>query len=331
MSTIERFEQGYVSGSGQGGGIARELRWLWWRFHRLSISLTNGARLLVGAHRRAMEISATRAKHDIDHRLLDPLDLRGGQPSPGCDIIRRYLSDRCAILEGLASGDPAAQEIARQAWLDDTVEAEKLGDVSLRARLEDAALKILAPKVFAQISQDLASLVTGREKWCTRIADAIASALAADGVAPISIQRRIKNPAGVWRKMCEKNLALEDVHDIFAFRIIVAEHDDCYLALNTVHRLFEPEPFRFKDYIAQPKKNGYKSLHTSVRDASGLVFEIQIRSIAMHRAAENGDAAHWRYLAGRSFRESPSNLRERWLVGHRLRGIDPRSRRGLRS
>lgn len=88
--------------------------------------------------------------------------------------------------------------------------------------------------------------------------------------------------------------------DFLAFRIIVADQDDCYLALNTVHRLFEPEPFRFKDYITAPKANGYRSLHTSVRDRDGLVFEVQIRSVEMHRTAEAGEAAHWRYHAERS-------------------------------
>ena len=100
--------------------------------------------------------------------------------------------------------------------------------------------------------------------------------------------------------MQEKNLTFEEVHDLLAFRIIVPSQDDCYLALNTVHRLFDPEPFRFKDYIAEPKANGYQSLHTSVRDRDGLVFEVQIRTVEMHHAAENGSAAHWRYRSRKS-------------------------------
>jgi (p)ppGpp synthase/HD superfamily hydrolase len=99
--------------------------------------------------------------------------------------------------------------------------------------------------------------------------------------------------------MQQKHLGLNEVQDIFAFRLIVADQDDCYLALHAVHRLFEPEPFRFKDYIAAPKANGYRSLHTSVCDRNGLVFEIQIRSVDMHREAEDGEAAHWRYHAKR--------------------------------
>jgi GTP pyrophosphokinase len=111
--------------------------------------------------------------------------------------------------------------------------------------------------------------------------------------------------------MREKNLLLGEIHDLFAFRVVVSNEDDCYLALDTIHRLFEPEPFRFKDYIADPKTNGYQSLHTSVRDRNGFVFEVQIRTAEMHRAAEQGCAAHWRYRAGRSMRARRRALNER--------------------
>jgi (p)ppGpp synthase/HD superfamily hydrolase len=102
--------------------------------------------------------------------------------------------------------------------------------------------------------------------------------------------------------MQEKNLRFEEVQDLLAFRIVVPTLDGCYLALNTIHRLFEPEPFRFKDYIAKPKANGYQSLHTSVRDQRGFVFEVQIRTVDMHHVAEEGLAAHWRYRANKSIR-----------------------------
>jgi GTP pyrophosphokinase len=102
--------------------------------------------------------------------------------------------------------------------------------------------------------------------------------------------------------MQEKNLTLEEVHDLFAFRIVVPSQDHCYLALETIHRLFDPEPFRFKDYIEHPKANGYQSLHTSVRNGEGFVFEVQIRTVDMHLAAEDGSASHWRYRSHKSMR-----------------------------
>ena len=301
FTTIDKVEQGYPAKLRQGD-IARELRWLEWRFHRMSVSLTNSARLLVAAHRRAMEASKSRPRSDIDPRLLDPLDLDRGEQSAGRDIMRRYLRDRCALLERYRPGDPRARAVALQIWERDAVEAEKFGEMDLRARVENAALTILDPDAFERVSRELDTLIAARAEWCAATAEIIESALPVDGVPLVAIQHRAKHAAGAWRKMQERGLGLEDVADLVGFRIIVPSQDDCYLALNTVHRLFEPEPFRFKDYIADPKANGYQSLHTSVRDRDGFVFEVQIRSVDMHHAAEEGTAAHWRYRARKSIR-----------------------------
>lgn len=301
FTVIEKVELGYPATLRQGD-IARELRWLAWRFHRLSASLTNSARLLINAHRRAMEVAKSKPDSDIDPRLLDPLDLGHGGRSEDHEILRRYLRSRCALLEGFESGDPQARDVALRAWERDAVEAEKVGELELRSRVENAALMVLDPETFERMNHEIERMVDDRVEWCTATERLITSALVADGVAPVAIQRRTKHTAGVWRKMQEKNLVMEEVHDLIAFRIIVSSLDDCYLALDTVHRLFEPEPFRFKDYVAEPKANGYQSLHTSVCDRDGFVFEIQIRTVDMHRAAEEGGAAHWRYRARKSIR-----------------------------
>ena len=301
LTAIEKVELGYPAKLRQGD-IARELRWLAWRFHRMSTSLTNSARLLVAAHRRAMEASKSRPKSDIDPRLLDPLDLDRSGQSADHDIMRRYLRDRCALLERYRPGDSQAREIALQIWERDAVEAEKFGEMDLRARVENAALTILDPDAFERVGHELDALIASRTEWRAATTQNIESTLAADGVPLVAIQHRAKHAAGAWRKMQERGLGLEDVADLVAFRIIVPSQDDCYLALDTVHRLFEPEPFRFKDYIADPKANGYQSLHTSVRDRAGFVFEVQIRSVDMHYAAEEGTAAHWRYRANKPIR-----------------------------
>jgi len=301
LTAIEKLELGYPANLRQNN-IARELRWLTWRFHRMSAGLTTSARLLVAAHRRAVEISKSRHIPDIDLRLIDPLDLDRRGQSADHEILRRYLRSRCALLEGCEPGDLQAREIALHVWERDAVEAEKLGEMELRARVENAALSVLDPNMFSLVNGEIARLIETRAAWCAEIEETIKSALTADGVSLVAIQRRTKHAAGVWRKMQEKHLLLEEVHDLFAFRILVPSQDSCYLALDTVHRLFEPEPFRFKDYIAEPKANGYQSLHTSVRDRDGFVFEVQIRTVEMHRAAEEGIAAHWRYRAGKSIR-----------------------------
>jgi len=301
FTVIEKVELGYPATLRQRD-VARELRWLAWRFHRLSASLTNSARLLISAHRRAMEVARSRPDADFDPKLFDPLDLDHGGRTEDHEILRRYLRSRCALLEGLEPGDPQARVVALRAWERDAVEAERVGELDLRSRVENAALMVLDPGAFERVHREIERLVDARVEWCAATEGLITSALAADGVSLVAIQRRTKHTAGVWRKMQEKNLVLEEVHDLIAFRVIVSSQDSCYLALDTVHRLFEPEPFRFKDYVAEPKANGYQSLHTSVRDRDGFVFEVQIRTVDMHRAAEEGIAAHWRYRARKSIR-----------------------------
>ena len=299
MTAIHKIEMGYPAKL-RRGDIARELRWLAWRFHHMSASLTDSARLLVAAHRRAMEVSKSLPRSDASPQLFDPLELDRSGQSADQEIFRRYLRSRCALLESYRLGDPRARELALQIWERDAVEAERFGEMDLRIRAENAALMVLDPNSFDRVTREFESMIDARAEWCAATEKIIKSALTTDGVSLVAIQRRAKHVAGVWRKMQEKNLILEEVHDLLAFRIVVPSQDNCYLALDTIHRLFEPEPFRFKDYIAKPKANGYQSLHTSVRDHNGFVFEVQIRTVTMHHAAEEGVAAHWRYRAGKS-------------------------------
>jgi ppGpp synthetase/RelA/SpoT-type nucleotidyltranferase len=301
LTSIHKVEMGYPA-TLRRGDIARELRWLAWRFHDMSASLTNSARLLVAAHRRAVEASRSMPTVDIDPGLLDPLGLKQPGRSAEHEILRRYLRSRCAQLESFQPGDSRARQIALQMWEHDAVEAEKIGEMDLRSRIENAAMAVLEPSTFHRACRELQRLVDARSEWCTATEKVIRSSLAEDGLSQVAIQRRTKHVAGVLRKMREKNLLFEEVHDLFAFRIIVPSTEGCYVALQTIHRCFEPEPFRFKDYIAHPKANGYQSLHTSVRDSGGLVFEVQIRTAGMHRAAEEGAAAHWRYRSRKPVR-----------------------------
>jgi GTP pyrophosphokinase len=120
-------------------------------------------------------------------------------------------------------------------------------------------------------------------------------ALASKNVPVIELRHRIKHPAGIWKKMRNKNLTFGQVHDLVALRIVVPTESDCYHGLGAVHQLYAPIVGRFKDYVVRPKSNGYRSLHSSVRDAEGAIFEVQIRSIAMHQHAEQGPAAHADY------------------------------------
>jgi (p)ppGpp synthase/HD superfamily hydrolase len=136
----------------------------------------------------------------------------------------------------------------------------------------------------------------------------IRDALTARGVPVVDLGHRVKHAAGVWKKMREKELALDQVHDLVALRIVVPTESDCYHALGVVHDIHAPVVGRFKDYIAQPKPNGYRSLHTCVHDSGGFVFEVQIRSTAMHQLAEFGDAAHADYKQSRWVPATPERV-----------------------
>lgn len=310
LISIERTENGYVQPRPITRG-ARELRWLDWRFRHMSSELTQGAKLLVAAQRQATRLANERREVPKSSKPSDlVIGSQEGRTATN-NILRRYLRDRCAFLESFRPGDPDARTDAREAWENGVVEAERLGDMALKARLENAALKVLDPKGFETVRQSLEALPQSSARWIVEVESSLATVLAADQIQCLVIQHRTKHVAGVWRKMQERHLDAGEVHDVFAFRIIVPDRDDCYLALASVHRLFEPEPFRFKDYVEKPKSNGYQSLHTTVRDESNLLFEVQIRSLEMHEAAESGDAAHWRYRAGKT--GTPRSRHRRWM------------------
>ncbi|MGZ6971147.1 MAG: GTP pyrophosphokinase, partial [Thermoanaerobaculia bacterium] len=213
-----------------------------------------------------------------------------------------------------------------ETWERDVLEAERLGDSGLKSRLEDAAFQILEPEAFEEITRRLAKLPAAKKNWLKKRESEIRKALAEAGVRHKALQYRVKHPAGIWRKKLSKGLTLDQIHDVIAFRIIVRDEQDCYLALKAVHEQFEPLLLRFKDYIAQPKENGYRSLHTCIKSPDGLVFEIQIRTLAMHAQAEGGGAAHWNYKAASGWsgsgaiRRSLSGFSEAFRI--RRRGPD---------
>ena len=210
-------------------------------------------------------------------------------------ILRRYLVARCRFLETRDSSDPAARTVAHEVWERDVHEAQRMGESPLKSRLEDAAFRILEPDAWDDVRRRAAGLTSSRRKWIRDREAELRAALGDAGVKPRAIQHRVKHLAGIWRKMKSKGLAIEQIHDIFAFRILLDTEEECYMALSALHHRFEALLLRFKDYIAEPKENGYQSLHTCIRAPGGLVYEVQIRTIAMHAQAEGGIAAHWKY------------------------------------
>ena len=172
--------------------------------------------------------------------------------------------------------------------------AHRLGMQKMKWELEDLSLKYLDPVGYREITEALDEKAAEYDGFMSAIHDQIVTRLRSEGIEA-TVYGRMKHPYSIYRKMYTQNKSLDDVFDLFAFRVIVDTVADCYNVLGIIHDLFKPILGRFKDYIGTPKPNLYQSLHTTVVGESGIPFEVQIRTKEMHEVAEYGIAAHWKY------------------------------------
>ncbi len=172
--------------------------------------------------------------------------------------------------------------------------AHRLGMWQMKAELEDLAMAVLDPEGFEAVTRAIASHRREREHVLGHARSLLLGELRQTGI-DAEISGRPKHAASVLRKMGQQGKSLEEIYDLVAIRVVCEDVRGCYGALGVVHTLWKPIPGRFKDYVAMPKGNGYQSLHTTVVGAAGEPMEIQIRTAAMHRTAEEGIAAHWHY------------------------------------
>ena len=172
--------------------------------------------------------------------------------------------------------------------------AHRLGMQKMKWELEDLSLKYLDPVGYREITEALDEKAAEYDGFMSAIHDQIVTRLRDEGIEA-TVYGRMKHPYSIYRKMYTQNKSLDDVFDLFAFRVIVDTVADCYNVLGIIHDLFKPILGRFKDYIGTPKPNMYQSLHTTVVGESGIPFEVQIRTKEMHEVAEYGIAAHWKY------------------------------------
>lgn len=178
--------------------------------------------------------------------------------------------------------------------------AHRLGMFRMKVELEDLAFKFLHPEEYRQIAQLVRQKREERERYTKEMAERIREVLEEAGIKA-EVFGRPKNFYSIYVKMKTQGVPFENIYDLIAFRVLVEKVQDCYAALGVIHSKWTPIPGRIKDYIALPKSNGYRSLHTTVID-SGRPVEIQIRTYEMHRIAEYGVAAHWKYKSGISGR-----------------------------
>lgn len=172
--------------------------------------------------------------------------------------------------------------------------ANRLGIWQLKWELEDLAFRYLEPDTYQRIARLLDDKRVGRERYIEDVKARLGDALAAQGVHG-DVAGRPKHIYSIWRKMQKKNAPISELYDLRAVRVLVDDVPACYAALGVVHALWAPVPGEFDDYIARPKRNDYRSLHTAVIGPEGKTLEVQVRTHDMHRQAELGVAAHWRY------------------------------------
>jgi GTP pyrophosphokinase len=175
--------------------------------------------------------------------------------------------------------------------------AERIGMYEFMREMQLLAFRELEPDAYDTITAQIDKLTSGGTERVEAISEEIRALLAQAGIEA-EVSGRAKHPYSVWRKMQERHVSVEQVTDIIAFRVITASTDDCYRALGIVHGRWKMVPGRFKDFISTPKRNGYRSLHTTVMRGENMRIEIQIRSEEMHKQAEFGLAAHWAYKQG---------------------------------
>ncbi len=213
-------------------------------------------------------------------------------------VVLIYLASRLQTLRWIAKNRLPASPAWAQEILDiDASLANRLGIWQMKWEMEDLAFRVLTPATYKEIAGLLDSKRVEREQFIVDVIARLNQELQAAQIHA-DVQGRPKHIYSIWKKMQGKSLEFANLYDVRAFRILVDDVKACYATLGLVHNLWQPVPREFDDYIARPKPNGYQSLHTVVIDEQGISFEIQIRTHEMHRQAEYGLAAHWRYKEG---------------------------------
>ena len=210
-------------------------------------------------------------------------------------VIIIKLADRLHNMRTLKHMRPEKQQEKARETMDIYAPiAQRLGIMKLKVELDDLSLKYLQPDVYYDLVDKIAVRKTKREQYVQEIVDEVSAHITNAGIEA-KIDGRVKHFFSIYKKMKNQNKTIDQIYDLFAVRIIVDTVKDCYAALGVIHEIYKPIPGRFKDYIAMPKENMYQSLHTTLIGHSGQPFEIQIRTYEMHKTAEYGIAAHWKY------------------------------------
>ena len=210
-------------------------------------------------------------------------------------VILIKLADRLHNMRTLKYMTPEQQkEKARETMDIYAPIAQRLGISKIKIELDDLSLKYLEPDAYYDLVHQIAQRKSVRDEYVQKLVEEVRQHIKDAGI-PAQVDGRAKHFFSIYKKMVNQHKTLDQIYDLFAIRIIVDSVKDCYAALGVIHEMYKPIPGRFKDYIAMPKPNMYQSLHTTLIGPTGQPFEIQIRTFEMHRTAEYGIAAHWKY------------------------------------
>ncbi|HMD74362.1 MAG TPA: bifunctional (p)ppGpp synthetase/guanosine-3',5'-bis(diphosphate) 3'-pyrophosphohydrolase [Steroidobacteraceae bacterium] len=231
-------------------------------------------------------------------------------------VIMVKLADRMHNMRTLGVMPPIKRRrIARETLDIYAPIAERLGLYAVKLELEDLGFRALYPYRYKVLERELKRARGNQKEFIGKIAETFKSALKKASIGG-RVEGREKHLYSIYKKMQVKGISINEMVDVYGFRIIIDTPDTCYRVLGLVHGLYKPMPGRFKDYIAIPRSNGYQSLHTTLFGPNGMPIEVQIRSEEMHRVAESGIAAHWKYkTGGESFGGIEHDRAREWLAG----------------
>ena len=229
-------------------------------------------------------------------------------------VILVKLADRTHNMRTIEAMAPARRRaIARETLEIYAPIAERLGLYNMKLELEDLGFHALYPRRYQVLERALKKARGNQKEFLKKIEQQLNASLLKNGV-PARVETREKHLYSIYNKMRRKRAILNEIVDVYGIRVIVDKPDTCYRTLGIVHAVFKPMPGRFKDYIAIPRVNGYQSLHTTLFGPNAVPIEVQIRTEDMHRVAEAGIAAHWKYKSGEAAVDSMQQTRTReWL------------------
>ena len=228
-------------------------------------------------------------------------------------VIIIKLADRLHNMRTLQFMTPAKQKEKAKETMDIYAPiAQRLGISKIKTELDDLALKYSQPEVFYDLVNQINARKTEREEFVEQIVEEVSTHMKNANIKA-EVNGRVKHFFSIYKKMVNQDKTVDQIYDLFAVRIIVESVKDCYAALGVIHEMYTPIPGRFKDYIAMPKPNMYQSLHTTLMSSVGQPFEIQIRTEEMHKTAEYGIAAHWKYKESNDGKKSVETQEEEKL------------------